>query len=283
MASSWHELQVQEHKLNALLRQDEEFWRQRARTSWLASGDKNTKYFHFKSNQRKKRNSLLGLFNSSGEWKSGSDDLEVIIHDYFSNIFGSCLPSAADFCAVTSKVKAKVSLEMNRVLDAKFSAVEVYAALKQMYPSKAPAYDCVEWGFLKSMMVKLGFSGNWIRKMIHCISSVTYSYLINGEVRGFLKLSKRLHQGDPLSPYLFLLYAEGLSRLLSAAERDRAIHGIVCGRGCPSVSHLFFWRLADKWHIRIIQKNYSYPRSIFSPSRPPLFRVRTPTWSTRIV
>ncbi|KAL5746023.1 hypothetical protein ACOSP7_027169 [Xanthoceras sorbifolium] len=141
IASSWHELQVQERKLDALLRQDEEFWRQRARTSWLASGDKNTKYFHFKSNQRKKRNSLLGLFNSSGEWKSSSDDLEVIIHDYFSNIFGSCLPSVADFCAVTSKVKAKVSPEMNRVLDAKFSAVEVYAALKQMYPSKAPGLD----------------------------------------------------------------------------------------------------------------------------------------------
>ncbi|KAL5794703.1 hypothetical protein ACOSP7_003297 [Xanthoceras sorbifolium] len=46
--------------------------------------------------------------------------------------------SAADFCAVTNKVEAKVSPEMNHVLDAKFSAVEVYAALKQMHPSKAP-------------------------------------------------------------------------------------------------------------------------------------------------
>ncbi|KAL5758151.1 hypothetical protein ACOSP7_020762 [Xanthoceras sorbifolium] len=60
-ASSWYELRVQERKLDDLLRQDEEYWRQRARTFWLASGDKNTKYFHFKSNQKRKRNSLLGL------------------------------------------------------------------------------------------------------------------------------------------------------------------------------------------------------------------------------
>ncbi|KAL5862027.1 hypothetical protein ACOSQ4_003323 [Xanthoceras sorbifolium] len=46
--------------------------------------------------------------------------------------------SAADFCAVTNKVEAKVSPEMNHVLDAKFSTVEVYAALKQMHPSKVP-------------------------------------------------------------------------------------------------------------------------------------------------
>ncbi|KAL5825009.1 hypothetical protein ACOSQ3_021072 [Xanthoceras sorbifolium] len=50
-----------QRKLDDLLRQDKEYWRQRARTFWLASGDKNTKYFHFKSNQKRKRNSLLGL------------------------------------------------------------------------------------------------------------------------------------------------------------------------------------------------------------------------------
>ncbi|KAL5832113.1 hypothetical protein ACOSQ4_017467 [Xanthoceras sorbifolium] len=75
---------------------------------------------------------------------------------------------------------------------------------------------------------------------MHCVSSVSYSYLLNGEVRGFLKPSRGLRQGDLLSPYLFLLCAEGLSSLLSAMERERAIHVIVCGRGGPSISHLFF-------------------------------------------
>ncbi|KAL5795939.1 hypothetical protein ACOSQ2_000759 [Xanthoceras sorbifolium] len=96
---------------------DEEYWRQQARTSWLASGDKNTKYFHFKSNQRRKRNSLLGLFNSSEEWKSEIDDMEAVIHDYFQNIFKSSVPSVADFCAVTSCIDVKVSPAMNHVLD----------------------------------------------------------------------------------------------------------------------------------------------------------------------
>ncbi|KAL5794381.1 hypothetical protein ACOSP7_002975 [Xanthoceras sorbifolium] len=90
------------------------------------------------------------------------------------------------------------------------------------------------------MMIKLGFSNSWVRKLMHCVSSVSYSYLINSEVHGFLKPSKGLRQGDPLSPYLFLLCAEGFSSLLAAAERDKAIRGITCGRGGPSISHLFF-------------------------------------------
>ncbi|KAL5857773.1 hypothetical protein ACOSQ3_005231 [Xanthoceras sorbifolium] len=102
-----------ETKLNKLLCQDEEYWRQRARTSWLASGDKNTTYFHFKSNQRRKRNTLLGLFNSAGEWKYDIGDIKVVVHDYFKSIFDSYRPNAVDFCTVSSKVTPKVTPAMN--------------------------------------------------------------------------------------------------------------------------------------------------------------------------
>ncbi|KAL5863244.1 hypothetical protein ACOSQ3_000758 [Xanthoceras sorbifolium] len=156
--------------------------------------------------------------------------MEAVIHDYFQNIFKSSVPSVAYFCAVTSCMDVKVSPAMNHVLDYKISALEVRTALKQMHSSKAP----------ESMMAKLSFSNLWIRKIMHCISSVSYLYLINGEVRGFLKPSKWLRQGDHLSPYLFLLCAEGFSSLLSAAERSHVIRGISCWRGDPSVSHLFF-------------------------------------------
>ncbi|KAL5842339.1 hypothetical protein ACOSQ3_012942 [Xanthoceras sorbifolium] len=187
---------------------------------------------------------LLALFDSDGVWRTGADDIEMVVHNYFGGIFSSSSPNSANFCSVTNSVAPRVFSAMNRLLDAKFSALEVQMALKQMHHSKAPdmskAYDRVEWGFLESMMVKLGFSSSWIGKIMYCVSLVSYSYLLNGEVRGSLKPSRGLRQGNPLSPYLFLLSAEGLSSLLSTVEMAGHIHGLGCGRGGPSVSHLFF-------------------------------------------
>ena len=65
-------------------------------------------------------------------------------------------------------------------------------------------------------------------------------YLINGESQGYIKPSCGLRQGDPLSQYLFLICAEGLSALLRKVERDSLIHGVSICRGGPRVSHLFF-------------------------------------------
>ena len=58
-----------------------------------------------------------------------------------------------------------------------------------------------------------------------CIAS--YSMLINGEPKGFIKLSRGIKQGDPLSHYLFLLCVEGLSALLRKAMESQYLHGIL--------------------------------------------------------
>ncbi|KAL5564766.1 hypothetical protein UlMin_027930 [Ulmus minor] len=104
----------------------------------------------------------------------------------------------------------------------------------------AKAYDWVEWSFIREVMKKLGFSEGWIKKIMDCVTSVYYSLLINGEKVGYIRPSRGLRQGDPLSPYLFLLCAEGLSSLIHTFERTGQLQGIRCGTNGPTISHLFF-------------------------------------------
>lgn len=69
--------------------------------------------------------------------------------------------------------------------------------------------------------------------MMMCISTITYSVLINGEAKGNIVPSRGLRQGDPISPYLFLLCAEGLSAMLRKEEEQGNIQGIPVCRGVP--------------------------------------------------
>ena len=73
-----------------------------------------------------------------------------------------------------------------------------------------------------------------------CIKSVTYSILFNGQPHGLITPSRRLRQGDPLSPYLFLMVTKGLHALLKKAEESGNIKGVLlCATG-PRVFHLLF-------------------------------------------
>ncbi|EPS71400.1 hypothetical protein M569_03359 [Genlisea aurea] len=72
------------------------------------------------------------------------------------------------------------------------------------------------------------------------ITSVSYSLVINGEQVGHIAPKRGLRQGDPLSPFLFLICAEGLSSLLTSAELSNEIKGFRVSRNAPSISHLSF-------------------------------------------
>ena len=102
------------------------------------------------------------------------------------------------------------------------------------------ADNMVKWNFLEKIMERLGFDNKWISLISCCIRTVSFSILVNGEPRGLIHLSKGLRQGDPLSPYLFLLCVEGLHSLIQQAENCGNLHGVsLCKEGLK-VSHLFF-------------------------------------------
>ena len=76
--------------------------------------------------------------------------------------------------------------------------------------------------------------------MMTCVRGVTYKFKINGIPSKVLKPGRGLRQGDPLSPYLFILAMDVFSQLLKKAEADNLISGITISRGAPPISHLLF-------------------------------------------
>ena len=75
---------------------------------------------------------------------------------------------------------------------------------------------------------------------MQCVTFVSYSIRINGKPRGHIVPTRGIRQGDPLSPYLFLLCVEGLSALIQKSVENRELEGLSVCKGSPTISHLFF-------------------------------------------
>ncbi|KAL3534379.1 hypothetical protein ACH5RR_002840 [Cinchona calisaya] len=84
--------------------------------------------------------------------------------------------------------------------------------------------------FLKRVMVRMGFHAKWIYLVMKCLTSVSYSFKINGNVSGYIKPSRGIRQGDPLSHYFSLICTKGLSSLLSQAIGNKGVTGLKISR-----------------------------------------------------
>jgi hypothetical protein len=94
--------------------------------------------------------------------------------------------------------------------------------------------------FWKKVMIKMGFDRRWVNLIMTCISTVRYAVIVNGNLVGDIRPTRGIRQGDPLSPYLFLLSAEVLSsQLLKAAEEGILTGAPTSVRG-PRLKSLIF-------------------------------------------
>ena len=105
------------------------------------------------------------------------------------------------------------------------------------------AYDHVKWHALFYLLDRMSFGVKWSGWIKACVTLVQFSVLVNGSLEGFFGSSRGLRQGDPLSPLLFLLIMEVLSRILRKIEEYGLIHGFHVGPVNSvgvHISHLLF-------------------------------------------
>lgn len=102
------------------------------------------------------------------------------------------------------------------------------------------AYDRVDWQVLLKVLDKFGFDSKFKLLIFQCVSSLRVRMLLNGSIFGNIPVERGIKQGDPLSPFLFVIFLEVLSRMINKMENEGDIQGIKVTRIAPSITHLFF-------------------------------------------
>ncbi|KAG5537109.1 hypothetical protein RHGRI_024523 [Rhododendron griersonianum] len=358
-------------RLEDLWQKDSMFWHQRSRIKWLQMGDRNSRFFHLSTIQRRQRNQIVRLRDGSGTWRSEAKEVAGVIKAHFQVLYDA--PPNRDFEEILSLIDPVVTAEMNAKLVKAPNCEEIRLATFQLGPLKAPgsdgfpglffqsyweivgndvteavksffqngvllrewnqtnvtlipkvknpesmshfrpislcrfiykviskvlanrlqpfmhgliseqqsafipgrqiqdniiiahevfhflkhkksgrkasvavkldlnkAYDRVCWDFLLKVLEKLGFEEKWIDWISQCVCTVKYSIHANGGQVCVVEPKRGLRQGDPISPYLFLMVADVLSTMLQKAVINKSLAGIKMKKQCPVVSHLFF-------------------------------------------
>nr|KAJ0206565.1 hypothetical protein LSAT_V11C500248820 [Lactuca sativa] len=102
------------------------------------------------------------------------------------------------------------------------------------------AFDSLNWQYLDPILEQMGFGNKWRRWIQGCLNSSRASVLINGFPTKEVSITKGVRQGDPPSPYLFIIAMEGLSVAIKSACDKGIFKGIQISGNGPSLSHLFY-------------------------------------------
>ncbi|XP_074304928.1 uncharacterized protein LOC141639779 [Silene latifolia] len=101
------------------------------------------------------------------------------------------------------------------------------------------AYDSIEWSFLEDMLKALNFPTHFLNMLMECVTTPHFSLSLNGEQFGYFKGRRGLRQGDPLSPLLFTVCMEYLSRVLNRVKDIPGFkHHPLCRK--INLTHLWF-------------------------------------------
>ena len=167
------------------------------------------------------------------------------LYKILSKVLANRLRSVMDFVISDSQsafIKGRQIL--NGILVANEVIDEAHKHKREMILFKVDfekAYDSIDLGYLDEVMLKMGFPTLWRKWIKECTGTATASVLVNGSPTDEFTLGRGLRQGDPLSPFLFLLAAEGFHVLMESMVANNLFTGYRVGpSGTTVVSHLQF-------------------------------------------
>eukprot|EP00253_Pinus_taeda_P001588 PITA_01588 len=137
-------------------------------------------------------------------------------------------------------------VEGRQIMDGIILSNEVIHSLKMLKKpgmllklDLSKAFDKLSWNYIHKMLLAFGFNATWTRWIMNLINSPSFSVLLNGSPSPPFQPTRGIRQWDPLSPFLFVLMAEGLSRLLKSAVSSHALKGISLHGRAPQTHQQF--------------------------------------------
>lgn len=168
-------------------------------------------------------------------YKIGSKTIANRIKPHMNSVISSTQSAFVPGRLITDNVL--VAYEVNHFIHCHSQGKRGYVALKL---DVSKAYDRIEWIFLEKVLIKLGFPRTLDDIIMLCISTVSYSFLLNGSQFGSLTPRRGIRQGDPLSPYLFTCCVEAFIHMIEDAVSRGQLKGIRISPSAPNISNLCF-------------------------------------------
>ncbi|XP_070021012.1 uncharacterized protein [Nicotiana sylvestris] len=263
-------LQKVQAELIKCLALEEKYWQQKAGMTWLKEGDRNTKFFHAQPTKEEVKVVVLGGDSVGGPdgmtgkfyhscWDIIGDDLYDMVRAFFNShelpkcathtnlvllpkkkevtTFSDLRPISLSFVKGRNIIE-NILLTQEIVTDIRLRTKAGPNVILKLDMTKA--YDRLSWLFLTKVLRKMRFTERLIRIVFGLVSNNWYFILINGQAHGFFKSSRRVKQGDPVSPTLFILAAEALSRGLNALHTNLYFCGFGMPKWSPKINHLAY-------------------------------------------
>lgn len=134
-------------ELHLQYRHEEEFWRNKSRVLWLQAGDRNTRYFHAKTKQRRSYNRIIHVQDDRGNIYTKAKDIHTHSVNYFHFIYKSNGVNIEP--DLLNGIPRTVSEEVNASLTRPVTEEEIRKALFAMNPDKSPGPDGMTVGFFQ--------------------------------------------------------------------------------------------------------------------------------------